>query len=135
MHEENNNVGDGIEVRHIAFCDILGFSNKIMSDFNRTLEVYKEFRKSMFEFRTKEVQATMYSDAILITAMSLGNALSAVQSLWFLALRLNLMIRGAVTKGRYWEERQGIEKSSSHHVSHPEIDGDTYRGCELESGS
>jgi hypothetical protein len=95
--------GQRVEIRYVAYCDILGFSNKILSDFDHTLEVYKDFGKSMTEFAANEVQATMYSDAILITAMVLGKVLSAVQSLWFLALRNDLMIRGAIAKGRYWE--------------------------------
>jgi hypothetical protein len=115
VNEENNSAksvvhasGDnGVEVRYVAYCDILGFSNKILSDFDRTLGVYKDFGKSMAEFAVKEVRATMYSDAILVTAMLLGKVLSAVQQLWFLALRNDLMIRGAITKGRYWEQRQG----------------------------
>ena len=49
----------------------------------------------------------MYSDAILITAMSLARVLQAAQGLWFFALANNFMIRGAITKGRYWEQRRG----------------------------
>jgi hypothetical protein len=49
----------------------------------------------------------IYSDAVLITGKELIYVLSAAQSLWFFALAHNMMIRGAVTKGRYWELRQG----------------------------
>jgi hypothetical protein len=104
VQENGINRGD---IRYVAYCDILGFSNKILSDFDRTLGVYKEFGKSMAEFAVNEVQATMYSDAILVTAALLGKVLSAVQQLWFLALRNDLMIRGAIARGRYWEQRQG----------------------------
>jgi len=48
----------------------------------------------------------MCSDAVLITGKSLGPVSSAIQSLWFFALASDLMIRGAITKGRYWEQRQ-----------------------------
>jgi hypothetical protein len=100
-------LGDGVDSRYVAFCDILGFSNRILADFDKTLEVYKDFGQTMSEFPATEVQATMYSDAILITAASLDKVLVAVQSLCFLALAHNLMIRGSITKGRYWEQRQG----------------------------
>jgi len=49
----------------------------------------------------------MYSDAILIIGNSLGRVLSAIQNLWFIALANDLMIRGAITMGRYWEQRHG----------------------------
>ena len=39
--------------------------------------------------------------------MSLDKVLVAVQGLWFFALAKNFMIRGAITKGRYWELQQG----------------------------
>ncbi len=104
---DTENAQDIADVRYVAFCDILGFSNKILDDFEGTLAVYKEFGNSLADFPIQEVQATMYSDAILITAESLGRVLSAVQALWFVALSHDLMIRGAITKGRYWELRKG----------------------------
>ncbi|CAB3792511.1 hypothetical protein [Pararobbsia alpina] len=50
---------------------------------------------------------TMYSDAILLTADELWPLLSAVQVLWFIALTENLMLRGGIAYGKYWERRQG----------------------------
>jgi len=98
---------DELDTRYVGFCDILGFSNRILGDFNKTLEIYKHFGKSLSSLPTKDVQVTMYSDAVLITGKSLGRVLSSVQSLWFAALLHDLMIRGAITKGRYWEQREG----------------------------
>jgi hypothetical protein len=114
MSEHNHTVPEpsfpenvDVQVRYVAFCDILGFSNRVLADFDGTLRVYQEFGTQMSNFSPNEVQATMYSDAILITATSLAPALVAVQHLWFLALANDLMIRGAIAKGRYWEQRQG----------------------------
>jgi hypothetical protein len=105
--EPSSRDSETVDVRYVAFCDILGFSNRVLADFDGTLEVYQQFGAEMASFSAKEVQATMYSDAILITATSLAKVLGAVQNLWFLALANDLMIRGAITKGRYWEQRQG----------------------------
>src|SRR6266849_1861067 len=98
--------GEGIDDRYVGFCDILGFSNRILSDFAGTLEIYKRFGDTISGFSFKEVEVTMYSDAVLITGNSLGPVSSAIQSLWFFALASDLMIRGAITKGRYWEQRR-----------------------------
>jgi hypothetical protein len=94
--------------RYVAYCDILGFSSRILKDFDKTLTAYREFGDlvSRNEFPVAEVQVSMYSDAILLTGVALPRILSAVQSIWFFALAHDLMIRGAITHGRYWEERR-----------------------------
>jgi hypothetical protein len=111
MTSENNiavpDVAGALNVRYVGFCDILGFSNRILTDFDRTLEIYKQFGASLSGWPIKGTQVTMYSDAVLITGESLSRVLSAVQALWFVALAHDLMIRGAITKGRYWEQREG----------------------------
>jgi hypothetical protein len=115
MHDEKSVVvpvkgepsKDGLDIRYVGFCDILGFSDRILTDFDRTLEVYKQFGASVSGLPIKETQVTMYSDTVLVTGESLGRVLAAVQALWFVALADDLMIRGAITKGRYWEQRGG----------------------------
>ncbi len=95
------------DVRFVGFCDILGFSNRISTDFDRTLELYRQFGAAVLGLPIKGTQITMYSDAVLVTGDSLGRVLAAVQALWFVALANDLIIRGAITKGRYWERREG----------------------------
>jgi hypothetical protein len=111
MPEEKNapalGTGESIDDRYVGFCDILGFSNRILADFSGTLETYKGFANTLSGLPIEDVQVTIYSDAILVTGKSLGRVSSAIQSLWFIALANDLMIRGAITKGRYWEQRQG----------------------------
>jgi len=58
-------------------------------------------------FSVSDVKVTMYSDSILIVGKTLETVLGAVQGLWFFALGSDFMIRGAITKGHYWERRQG----------------------------
>lgn len=96
-----------VEIRYVGYCDILGFSNRILSDFDKTLEAYQEFGRFLSSSTAKGVQMTMYSDAVLVTSDDLGRVLTAIQNLWFTALLNNLMLRGAVTQGKYWELRQG----------------------------
>lgn len=98
--EETRNV-------YLAFCDILGFSSMILRDFEGTLEVYREFGKSVEGSDLRGVEVTMYSDSILITGPALYPVASAVQLLWFTALTRGFMIRGAISYGRYWERRSG----------------------------
>jgi|SRR5580658_2545333 hypothetical protein len=95
------------DTRFVGFCDILGFSNRILTDFDGTLKVYKEFAQVFSQVPAKEAEVTMYSDAILVTGNSVVSVACVVQNLWFTALVNDLMIRGAITKGRYWERREG----------------------------
>jgi hypothetical protein len=96
-----------VETRYVAFCDILGFSSRILSDFDKTLEVYSEFGRSIYNLPPLGVQVTMYSDAILVVSETLDKALVAIQALCFVALSRRFMVRGALTRGKYWEQRIG----------------------------
>jgi hypothetical protein len=92
---------------YVAFCDVLGFSNRIMTDFDRTLDTYHKFGEILAELPIQGVEVTMYSDAVIVVGESLEKVLSAVQSLWFVAMAHDLMLRGAITQGRYWQLRKG----------------------------
>ncbi|PRZ53043.1 hypothetical protein BX589_112216 [Paraburkholderia fungorum] len=94
-------------MRYVAFCDILGFSNKIATDFDETLKIYRQFGERLEPELFGNVRMTMYSDAILLTSEELWPLLSAVQVLWFIALTEDLMLRGGIAYGKYWERRQG----------------------------
>jgi hypothetical protein len=102
--EENHS--EEVPVRYVAFRDILGFSSRILTDFERTLNAYQDFANLGSKLPVADVQVAIYSGAILITATSLHTVLSAAQNIWFFALANDLMIRGAVVRGRYWEQRR-----------------------------
>lgn len=52
--------------RYVGFCDILGFSSRILADLDGTLEIYKAFGDTLSGLPIREVEVTMYSDAVLI---------------------------------------------------------------------
>jgi hypothetical protein len=96
-----------IAERYVAFCDILGFSDRILNDFSQTFDAYRGFCELIADFSFKDVELTIYSDAVLLVGETLAPVLAAAQGLWFFALARNLMLRGAITKGNYWELRKG----------------------------
>jgi hypothetical protein len=75
-------------LRYVAFCDILGFSNSILNDFDTALASYRALGDILASSETslEGVEATMYSDAVLITGESLPSVLRAVQNFWFFAM-------------------------------------------------
>ena len=97
-------VTDGM---YVAYCDILGFSDLTTSRFDETLEFYSDFGRLITEFEQQDVEVAIYSDSILLTSRSLARICQAVQNTWFFALHFNMMIRGAITQGKYWELRRG----------------------------
>lgn len=90
----------------VAFCDILGFAERTTSRFDETVTIYRAFGETLHGFEMSDVKLTMYSDSILLTSKALPALLSAVQILWFFALQHNMMIRGAISQGKYWELRK-----------------------------
>jgi hypothetical protein len=99
--------GEAIPERYVAFCDILGFSNRIMTDFEQTLNTYRKFGEALAGAPLQDVEVTIYSDSVLLVGESLPKVLTAVQMLWFFALAHDFMLRGAITKGHYWQLKKG----------------------------
>lgn len=97
------------DLRYVAYCDILGFSSRVLHDFNGTREIYRQFGDlmAMKPMDDDEVTFAMYSDSILVTSPSLAKILQAVQHVSFFALSSDFLIRGGIAKGNYWEHRQG----------------------------
>jgi hypothetical protein len=93
--------------RYVAFCDILGFSNRIEQDFEGTPRLYDSFASFWVKLDITGVETCVYSDAVLITSGSLPSIISAVNALWFCAQTQSFIIRGGIAKGRYWERRVG----------------------------
>lgn len=96
-----------IENRYVAFCDILGFSHRILTSFDDTLQAYDGFVSLVGQYEFKDVELTVYSDAILFTARDLAPLLSACQTLLFYSLTQNFVVRGGIAYGRYWKREIG----------------------------
>jgi hypothetical protein len=105
---ENLTADLGVSNKYIAFCDVLGFSAAVESNFNETLDVYRDFRKHILNGPfPQKVSISVYSDSVLIVCDELPPILYAVQQLWFIALFRDWLIRGAIAFGKYWEDRSG----------------------------
>ncbi len=95
-----------IENRYVAFCDILGFSKSVINDFDVTLELYKELTKKLSDLEDfDDVNISIYSDSILVTGIDLIPVLNTVKTLLWFCLAEDLLIRGGIGYGKYWEER------------------------------
>jgi len=102
-------IEDGtVRNRYVAYCDVLGFSAAVTSDFSEASKVYVDF---INQVRTMETigpaQVTVYSDSILVAADDLAPVLSTVKILWWAALFNDWLIRGGVAYCRVWQYGNG----------------------------
>lgn len=104
--------------RHAAFVDVLGFSAKVMDDFDGTVALYCELlghwqiHRKVYE----QVELTIYSDSLLLVSDELAPLLQAITSLHMLTMGLSCMLRGGVASGRHVSSCSG---SDTYVVSEP----------------
>ncbi|MGA8146800.1 MAG: hypothetical protein WB870_04395 [Gallionellaceae bacterium] len=95
-------------MKYVAFCDVLGFSNAVLNDFDASIVVYQEFKKKVLEWPlSSKAAVAVYSDSILVVSDDLPSVLHAVNALHWVSLVHDWLIRGGVAYGRYWQERDG----------------------------
>lgn len=91
--------------RFVAFVDVLGFSSRILSDFENAFQSYKALLE---QWRTvwrpgPEIDVTIYSDAVLLTSATLPPLTLAVNTLCFSSLMTDALVRGGIGFGRHVE--------------------------------
>ncbi|WP_143277489.1 hypothetical protein [Bordetella genomosp. 9] len=91
--------------KFVAFCDILGFSNRVLHDLEKTIDAYEQFCGSFDVQPLTDVDVTIYSDALLIVGDELLPVLKAVQMAWFFSLTRDLVLRGGISYGRFYSRR------------------------------
>lgn len=102
-----NDISLETTMRYVAFCDVLGFSNAVVHDFERTISVYSDFMVRMRDWPfPNKAEVSIYSDSILIVSDDLSAVMYAVKNLWFATLTQDWLIRGGIAYGRYWEHRE-----------------------------
>jgi hypothetical protein len=94
-------------MKYVAFCDVLGFSDAVLTRFDETIAVYREFMDSVREWPfPQKVVVSVYSDSILAVSEDLPSLLAALKSLCWATLRHDWLIRGGIAYGRYWEQKE-----------------------------
>lgn len=107
MENNENRPAVVVSMRYVAFCDVLGFANAVQERFEEIIEIYDQFTRLMDGWPFPEkVEVCVYSDSILIVSDELGPLLNAVQSLSFATLGHDLLIRGGIAYGKYWQRRE-----------------------------
>ena len=96
-----------ISMKYVAFCDVLGFSDAVLTRFDETIAVYTEFAQSIRKWPfPQKVTVSVYSDSILVVSDDLPPLLDALKSLCWDSLRHDWLIRGGIAHGRYWEQKE-----------------------------
>jgi hypothetical protein len=94
-------------MKYVGFCDVLGFSSAVLSDFDAAVAVYQQFRSDIRNwYFASRAKVSVYSDSILIVGDDLPPVLHNIVALQWAALRKDWLIRGGVAYGRHWEESE-----------------------------
>ncbi len=94
-------------MKYIGFCDVLGFSSAVLTDFDATIALYQAFRDDVRNWPFPEqAQVSVYSDSILVVSDELPALLHTIASLNWATLMQGWLIRGGVAHGKYWEEKE-----------------------------
>lgn len=120
-----------IENKYVAFCDILGFSNSVTTQFENVVIIYQDFISEIKKHDFSELKISVYSDSILIIGDNIIKIAEAVQVLLWTTLRYDWIVRGGISYGKHWKESNennlfivsealvkavNIEKSVSHPI-------------------
>jgi hypothetical protein len=96
-----------VPFKYVAFCDVLGFSSAVISDFDATMALYESFRIHVREWPfDPKAQVSVYSDSILVVADELPTVIRTVVSLNWAAFLQDWLLRGGISYGRYWEDKE-----------------------------
>ncbi len=91
--------------KYVAFCDLLGFSNAVLTDFDKTADIYKEFREEVSKKKTLfKIELGVYSDSIIIVGDDLIQVAQTAQILQWTTLRHGWLVRGGIAHGKHWKE-------------------------------
>lgn len=93
-----------IENKYVAFCDILGFSNSVISEFEEIAERYNQFKEEVKGHGFLSLKISIYSDSIMIVGNDLIEVCQVVQILLWTTLRYDWIVRGGIGFGKHWKE-------------------------------
>ena len=96
-------------MKYVDFCDILGFNDAVIRDFEATKIVYKAFRNNLklFLLDSMDVSVSIYSGSILVISDELPPVFATVQALHWAAMIHKLIIKGGIAYGKHWHEFDG----------------------------
>ena len=90
--------------RYVAYCDILGFSNLVIADFEKTLTIYGEFKSELAKRQLGNLTVSLYSDSIIIVGDNVIEIAQTVQILLWTCLKYKWIVRGGIAYGKHWAE-------------------------------
>jgi len=97
-------------MKYVAFCDVLGFSNAVLNNFEATIAVYQTFKDKLKIFcpiQDDSLSVSVYSDSVIIVADELSSVLGSVQALHWATMMHEWLIRGGIAYGKHWQEVDG----------------------------
>lgn len=94
--------------KYVALIDVLGFSSRVLSDFDNALETFEQVLEStalVGELIT-EVKLRVLSDSFLLVSDSFARIVAATQGILRQTLSNDYLVRGGIAYGKHFDETQ-----------------------------
>lgn len=103
--EEKIFTDTNVNVKYVAFIDLLGFSNKVLANCEETIDIYEQMLQSTSKISVlrPEVQITVYSDSFLLTSNEFLPLVDVSRGLLMQTLFNNYLVRGGIAYGKHIE--------------------------------
>lgn len=98
-------LGGKAPTKFVGFVDLLGFSRRVLTEYDNSLKYYEAILRSAGLIPTlrPEVKVTMYSDSFLLVSEELGPIILAAQALEMQTLFNDCLVRGGIAEGKHLE--------------------------------
>lgn len=94
---------------YVAFVDVLGFSNLVEQEFETALGTYHQLVENVFSIKKhpSAVSVQVFSDSMLLTSSNLIDLVKLTQTLNFVTLVTDCLVRGGIGFGQHSVETHG----------------------------
>ena len=95
--------------KYVAFVDLLGFSERVLSKFDATLQVYESVLggAGMVSSTLPDVKISIYSDSFILVSDKLPDIVWATQGILMQTLFHDCLARGGIAYGKHLEVVEG----------------------------
>lgn len=99
---------DRVGEKYVGYVDILGFSSKVLKNFEKSLETFESVLKASGDVKESnpEVEIRIYSDSYLLISDSLPRVVAATQGLLMQTLFNDYLVRGGIAYGKHVDTAQ-----------------------------
>jgi len=92
--------------KYVAFIDVLGFSSRVLANFDSALDTFEQVLKStsLVNELIEEVEVQVYSDSFILVSDSFERIVAASQGILRQTLCNDYLVRGGIAYGKHLDQ-------------------------------